>query len=99
MVFLKVLIDYYTMEKMGEFRRNWTKKEYLRDLKPWFNVVLQNMSFYLAFDKMFEHTRVSEENKMHALDLVRSLLKFDPKEPSLKEVLNIQDIFQTYLRL
>lgn len=81
------------MEKMDEFHKNLTKKEYLRDLKPWFNVVLQNMSFYLAFDKMFEHTRVSEENKMHALDLVRSLLKFDPKELSMKEVLDVQDFF------
>lgn len=42
--------------------------------------MLQELYFYDEFDKIFEHIWVSEEDKVHALDFVRFLWKFDPKE-------------------
>lgn len=77
---LNVLTHFNAMERMRLFHRSWGKKECLNELTSWLKEVLQEIYFYDEFDKTFEHIWVSEVDKVYALDFVRFLLKFDPKE-------------------
>lgn len=100
---LNLMTDFHAMKKMRLFDRSWSSKECLNELTSCLKEVMQEMHFYDAFDKMFEHIWVSENDKIYALDFVRSLLKFDPKErltaaqamqhPFLREVLEDQEVY------
>lgn len=76
---LNVMTDYYFVRQIGDdcicIAFIWRSK-----IKQVFKKILQELHFNDEFDKAFALIFVSEENKMHAFDFVKSLLKTDSDE-------------------